>query len=49
MAAEDAVIERMQAYIDQWAQADDKRAVFLSCYALDDAQYARCAEPRRIP
>jgi hypothetical protein len=34
MAVEDSVIERMQAHIDRWERAGDKRAIFLRCYAL---------------
>ena len=34
MSGEDSVINRMQAYIDAWEKAGDRRAIFLSCYEL---------------
>lgn len=34
MAVQDPLLGRMQEHIDRWGQTGDKRAVFLSCYAL---------------
>jgi hypothetical protein len=34
MSEEDSVVSRMQAYIDDWEKAGDRRLIFLSCYEL---------------
>ncbi len=34
MALQDPILGRMQENIDRWEQTGDKRAIFLSCYAL---------------
>ena len=34
MADQQAVIDRMQALIEQWGQVSDRRAEFLQCYRL---------------
>ena len=34
MGGENNVVDRMQAYIEAWEKAGDRRAIFLSCYEM---------------
>lgn len=34
MIGSDSIIDKMQAFIDRWEPGGDRRAIFLSCYAM---------------
>ncbi len=44
MGGEDSVVNRMQALIDKWEKAGDRRAIFLGCYELMTRNMLRAIE-----